>query len=203
MVTVIGIAGGSGSGKSTLGERIELALGRSSCLLVSQDDYYHDLSHQSPESRAAANFDHPDSVDSELLAMHLAALRRGEAIESPSYDFARHIRLPEGGRVASRPVILVEGTLVFVWPQIVEQMDLKIFVEAPSDVRLARRVRRDIAERGRDVDSVLKQYLATVRPMHDRYAGPSEASADLVVPGWGDNRAVVEFLAAALNVRGG
>jgi uridine kinase len=197
-VTIVGIAGGTGSGKSTLGRRLVQAIGPEHCALIAQDNYYHDLSHLSVADRAAVNFDHPDSVDHLLLAEHLRALRQGEPAAVPAYDFAHHVRVQAPGPVLPRPVVLVEGILVLVWAEVSRLMDVKIYVDAPSDVRLARRVRRDIVERGREVDGVLAQYLSTVRPMHDRYSGPSVADADLVVPGIGDNEVVVRLLARAL-----
>ena len=194
---MVGIAGGTGSGKSTLGRRLAHALGDERCGVVTQDNYYRDLSGLSLEARAKVNFDHPDSIDSELLVGHVRALKADEPIVMPRYDFARHIRARGGTEVPSRPVILVEGILVFVWPKLASLMDVKIFVQAPADVRLSRRVRRDIVDRGRDVDSVLAQYLATVRPMHERFVGPSLEVADLVVQGVGDNHVVVRLLAKA------
>jgi len=197
-VTVVGIAGGTGSGKSTLGRRLVKAIGPERCALIAQDNYYHDLSHLSVEDRAAVNFDHPSSVDHGLLAEHLRILRQGEPVAMPGYDFARHVRIPAEASLRPCPVILVEGILVLVWPEVSSLMDVKIFVEAPPDVRLARRVRRDIVERGREVDGVLAQYLATVRPMHDLYSGPSVVDADFIVPGIGDNEVVVRLLAKAI-----
>lgn len=201
MTTVFGIAGGTGSGKSTLARRLVAALGEDLCAVVTQDNYYRDVSTLSVTARAKVNFDHPNSIDSDLLARHLQTLRAGEPITMPRYDFARHIRASGGVQVEPRPVVLVEGILVFVWPEVAAQMDVKVYVQAPDDVRLARRVRRDIVERGRDVDGVLNQYLATVRPMHDLYAGATRHAADLIVPGEGDNQVVVRLLVDALRHR--
>lgn len=195
---LVGIAGGTGSGKSTLARRIAWAVGPERIAVVTQDNYYHDLSELSYEARTKVNFDHPDSIDSNLLATHLSELRAGKAIEMPRYDFARHTRASGGNLVEPRPVILLEGILVFVWPRVSELLDLRIFVDTASDIRLIRRMRRDIADRGRDVDSVLGQYQSTVRPMHEEYVAPSRASADLIVPGHGDNGVVVRLLATAL-----
>lgn len=198
MPILVGIAGGTGSGKSTLARRLSRALGESLCAVVSQDNYYRDLSGLSLEARARVNFDHPDSIDSELLARHLTMLKAEQTVVSPRYDFSRHMRSHGGQPVEARPVVLVEGILVLVWPEVAEQLDVKIFVETPHDVRLARRVQRDIANRGRDVEGVLRQYLETVRPMHESYVDPSRSAADLVVPGEGDNLVAVRVLARAL-----
>jgi uridine kinase len=198
MPHLIGIAGGTASGKSTLARRIARALTDTRCATVSQDNYYRDLSGLSVEARAAVNFDHPESIDALLFAEHLRELRAGRAVTAPRYDFAHHARLSEGEVIEPRPVILVEGILVFVFPEVVEQLDVKIYVHTPDDIRLARRVQRDITERGRDVDGVLQQYLHTVRPMHETYGHDSRRQADLIVPGSGDNQTVVRMLARAL-----
>jgi uridine kinase len=195
---VVGIAGGTGSGKTTLARRLARRVGEARCVLLSQDNYYRDLGHLSAGARARVNFDHPDSIDHELLVAHLRELREGRDVVAPRYDFARHARAIGGGEpVPSRDLIIIEGILVFVWPELASLMDLRVFVDAPADLRLLRRVRRDIADRGRDLDSVLDQYRETVRPMHEAYVGPSRERADLVVPGEGDNQVVVHFLSTA------
>ncbi len=195
---VVGIAGGTGSGKSTLARRLARRMGESRCALVSQDNYYRDLAHLSVAARGRVNFDHPDSIDSALLVSDVRALKRGETVTIPRYDFARHSRAPDGIEVAAREVILIEGILVLTWPELVAEMDIKIFVDTPDDIRLLRRMRRDIADRGRDMDGVLGQYQDTVRPMHDVFVRPSRDRADLVVPGEGDNQVVVRFLSTAM-----
>jgi len=195
---VVGIAGGTGSGKSTLARRLARRIGQDDCTLVSQDNYYGDLTHLGLQARARVNFDHPESIDADLLIDHVTRLKRGEGVVTPRYDFSRHARMSEGIDLPSRGVILVEGILVLVWPALTELMDVKIFVETPDDIRLLRRMRRDIADRGRDVDSVLGQYEETVRPMHNEFVSPSRGLADLIVPGEGDNQIVVKFLAVAL-----
>ncbi|TNF31435.1 MAG: uridine kinase [Deltaproteobacteria bacterium] len=195
---VVGIAGGTGSGKSTLARRLARRIGQDDCTLVTQDNYYGDLTHLGMAARARVNFDHPESIDADLLIDHVTRLKRGESVVTPRYDFSRHARLSEGVELPSRGVILVEGILVLVWPALAKLMDVKIFVETPDDIRLLRRMRRDIADRGRDVDSVLGQYEETVRPMHDQFVRPSRGLADLIVPGEGDNQIIVKFLAVAL-----
>ena len=195
---VVGIAGGTGSGKTTLARRLARRVGEDRCALVSQDNYYRDLAHLSVAARSRVNFDHPDSIDSDRVLTDIRALKRGETVTIPRYDFARHTRAPTGIEVAAREVILVEGILVLVWPELVAEMDIKIFVETPDDIRLLRRMRRDIADRGRDVDGVLGQYQDTVRPMHDAFVRPSRDRADLIVPGEGDNQVVVRFLSTAM-----
>lgn len=195
---VVGIAGGTGSGKSTLARRLARRVGEDRCALVSQDNYYKDLGHLSVAARSRVNFDHPDSIDSDRLLADLKTLKRGESVLMPRYDFSRHARAPSGIEVPAREVILVEGILVLVWADLVAEMDIKIFVETPDDIRLLRRMRRDIADRGRDVDGVLGQYQDTVRPMHDLFVRPSRDRADLIVPGEGDNQVVVRFLSTAM-----
>jgi uridine kinase len=198
MPHLIGIAGGTASGKSTLARRLARALGVQRCATVSQDNYYRDLSGLSVEARATVNFDHPESVDAALFAEQLLALRDGHTVKAPRYDFARHARMSGGETIEPRPVILVEGILVLVFPEVIDLLDVKIYVETPDDIRLARRVQRDIAERGRDVDGVLRQYLETVRPMHEQFGHRSRKAADLIVPGSGNNQTVVKMLARAL-----
>lgn len=195
---VVGIAGGTGSGKSTLARRLRWEVGEDRCSVVTQDNYYQDLTELTYEARSRVNFDHPNAIDSALLAEHLQELRAGRSIAMPTYDFSRHVRRQQTVSVEPRPVVLVEGILVFVWPDVAAQVDVKIFVDAADDVRLLRRVRRDIADRGRDLDSVLDQYQSTVRPMHEEYVAPSRAAADLIVAGHGYNDVVVKLLARAL-----
>lgn len=198
MSALIGVAGGTASGKSTLARRIARVLGDTQCAIVSQDNYYRDLSGFSVEARASVNFDHPESIDAVRLAQDLGALRQGESILMPRYDFAHHARLSDGVEVLPKPIIIVEGILVLTFPEISELLDVRIYVDTPDDVRLARRVQRDIMERGRDVDGVIRQYLQTVRPMHEAYGRTAKQAADLIVPGEGDNEVVVRLLAESL-----
>ncbi len=179
---VIGIAGGSGSGKTTIAQALAADLGADNVALILHDSYYRDLSHLSLEKRVEVNYDHPDSLETELLAEHLASMLRDEAIDKPLYDFAIHNRRPETECVEPRPVILVEGVLVLADPGLRELMNLKIFVDTDADIRFMRRLDRDIEERGRTRSSVFEQYLSTVKPMHERFVEPSKAWADLVIP---------------------
>ena len=194
----IGIAGGTGSGKSTVAAKLAAAIPRGRCVVVDHDAYYKDLSHLSPEARAEINYDHPSSLDSALLAEHLAELRAGRAVDLPMYDFATHSRKRETRHVEPAPVILVEGILVFVEAIIRDHLDIKIFVDTDADIRLMRRVRRDLEQRGRTFASVRDQYYATVRPMHIEYVEPSKRWADLIVPEGGDNRVALDVLLGAL-----
>jgi uridine kinase len=181
---VIGIAGGSGSGKTSLARAVFARLGGpEECVILDHDSYYRDLSQLPAASRAEANFDHPESLESDLLARHLAELRAGRAIARPCYDFASHARLPTTWRVEPRPVIVCEGILLLAVPELQASFDLRVFLDTPADVRVLRRLHRDVVERGRTLASVTQQYLDTVRPMHERFVEPARASADLVL-GW-------------------
>lgn len=195
---VIGIAGGTGSGKTTVAHTLAGAIPSARCVVIEHDAYYRDLSHLAPAARAAINFDHPESLDSGLLAEHLAGLRAGRAVDVPIYDFVTHTRRAETRRVAPAPVIVVEGILVFVEPLVRDQLDIKIFVDTDADIRLMRRIRRDLEQRGRNFASVREQYYATVRPMHLEYVEPSKRWADLIIPEGGDNRIAVDVLLGRL-----
>ncbi|MBT8198393.1 MAG: uridine kinase [Acidimicrobiia bacterium] len=178
---VIGIAGGSGSGKSTIVEAIGDATG-GQVGLMEHDAYYRDNAHLDFEQRAAINYDHPDSLESELLVEHLAALRSGMSVDKPVYDFSTHLRTGETARVTPAPVVIVEGILVLVEPDLRRMMDLKIFIDTDPDIRLLRRLQRDIEERGRDLESIIAQYEGTVRPMHLQFVEPSKRYADIIIP---------------------
>lgn len=177
----IGIGGGSGSGKTTVAEALVDRLERR-VVLVQHDAYYRHSPHLTFEDRSRVNYDHPDSLETELLVEHLATLRDGRAVDRPVYDFAAHLRASEVVQVEPAPVILVEGILVLAEPHLRSELDLKIFVDTDPDVRLARRVQRDIEERGRTLDSVIEQYFSTVRPMHLEFVQPSMRYADLIIP---------------------
>src|SRR5678815_4482419 len=179
---VVGIAGGTGSGKTTVAHRLAGAMPPGRCAMIEHDAYYRDQGHLAPDERAAINYDHPSALESALLAEHLRELRAGRAVEVPIYDFATHTRRRDTRTVAPARVILVEGILVFAEPALREQMDIKIFVDTDADIRLMRRIRRDLEERGRTFQSVRDQYHATVRPMHLEYVEPSKRWADLIIP---------------------
>jgi len=177
----IGLAGGSGSGKTTIAEEVVESL-EGNVAVVHHDAYYRHLPELTFEERSRVNYDHPGSLETELLIEHLEALRSGQAIEQPVYDFAQHLRSDETIRVGPAPVVLVEGILVLSEPELRSELDLKIFVDTDADLRLARRLERDITERGRSVESVIAQYFATVRPMHLEHVEPSRRYADLIIP---------------------
>jgi uridine kinase len=195
---LIGVAGGTGSGKTTVARQIHEALPAGHCARVDHDSYYRDLSHRPFEERVTVNFDHPDSLENELLASHLATLRGGETIEKPVYDFATHTRAAETTEVNPSPVIIVEGILVLANPAIRAQLDVKIFVDTDADVRVFRRIRRDMDERGRSFDDIRNQYYETVRPMHLEFVAPSRAHADIIIPEGGRNRVAIGFMVRAL-----
>ena len=197
-VLVIGIAGGTGSGKSTIAKKIAAMLPENGAALLEYDAYYHDFSALPLEERARLNFDHPDALESALLAAHLASLKAGRDIEVPIYDFKAYRRLPETRRVAAAPVVIVEGILLFVEERLRALMDIKIFVDTDADIRVFRRIRRDLEHRGRTFESVREQYYHSVRPMHLQFVEPSKRWADLIIPEGGDNRVALEVLAARL-----
>ena len=198
---LIGIAGGTGSGKTTVARRIYDSLHLDSAVFLDHDSYYKDLLHLSLEERAGVNFDHPNSLDNDLLIEHLTALIEGRAIDKPVYDFSRHTRAPDTIRTHSRDVILVDGILLFAEPRLREMFDLRIFVDTDADVRFIRRLRRDLEERGRSLDSVIEQYLTTVRPMHFEFVEPSKRYADVIIPRGGQNRAGIDVVAARIRER--
>lgn len=194
----IGVAGGSGSGKTTVSRRIQEMVGGEHIAYLQHDNYYHDHSHLTPEARALVNYDHPDSLDTKLLIEHLALLREGKPIEMPLYDFTQHARLSESRLMLPTRIVLVEGILIFVEKELRELLDLRIFVDADADIRFIRRLRRDMIERGRSLDSIVKQYMATVRPMHMEFVEPSKRYAHVIVPEGGDNRVAMEMIASGL-----
>jgi uridine kinase len=198
---VIGIAGGSGSGKTTVARRIYESLHLDAAVFLDQDSYYQDLGHLSLDERRQVNFDHPDSLDNDLLIAHIEALARGEPIEKPTYDFRRHTRMRETVRVEPRAVVMVDGILLFTERRLRVLFDLKIFVDTEGDVRFIRRLRRDIEERGRSMENVIEQYLSTVRPMHFEFVEPSKRYADIILPRGGHNLAGIEAVAARLRER--
>ncbi|MBK7198814.1 MAG: uridine kinase [Myxococcales bacterium] len=194
----IGIAGGTGSGKSTVAAKLAGAAPPGRCVVVDHDSYYRDQSHLTPAARAELNYDHPSSLDSGLLAEHLRELKAGRAVDVPNYDFVTHTRKRETRRVEPAPMVIVEGILVFVEAPVRDQLDIKIFVDTDADIRLMRRIRRDLEQRGRSFQSVRDQYYATVRPMHIEYVEPSKRWADLIVPEGGDNKVALDVLLGTL-----
>ncbi|KAF0690125.1 Aste57867_18450 [Aphanomyces stellatus] len=196
-ILVIGVCGGSGSGKTTLSREIINDIGEGGVSYLSHDFYYKDLSHLSLEQRAEHNFDHPDALDTALLVEHLGKLKEGIACDIPMYDFTTHSRCPDTQYMAPKSVILVEGILLFTDPDLVDLMDIKVFVETPSDVRFIRRLKRDIKERGRTAESVIEQYMTTVRPMHLLFVEPSKRVADILVP-VGVNAVALELILSRL-----
>ncbi len=198
---VIGIAGGTGSGKSTVARRVAEALRRSSVAFVDMDAYYRNFAHLPMAERRRVNWDHPDAFDLDLFADHLARLARGEPVEKPVYDFVEHVRAPGTVTVAPADVVVIDGILLFVDPRVRELCDVKVYVDADADVRLVRRLRRDIAHRGRPLDEILEQYLATVRPMHLQFVEPSKRYADVIVPRGGHNAVATEMIVAKIQRR--
>lgn len=192
---IIGIAGGSGSGKTTVARSLIDLIGPERIAYLEHDNYYRDLSHLSVEERAVVNFDHPDSFETSLMVEHIKALKAGETINKPMYSYKHHARTEEVIPVISQPLIIVEGILVLENPDLRSIMDVKIFVDTEDDVRLVRRLRRDIAERGRSLEHVLSQYEATVRPMHLTFVLPSRRYADVIVPRGGGNTVAIQMVA--------
>jgi len=195
---IVGIAGGSGSGKTTLVREILKLLPGQSVVVIPQDAYYKDNSQLSLEERRRINYDHPGSIDTDLLVRHLAALKAGRAIERPTYDFTTYTRRPETVHVEPTDVIIVEGILILENRRLRELMDLKLFVDTDADIRFIRRLTRDIQERGRTLDSVIQQYTETVRPMNLEFVEPSKRHADVIIPEGGLNEAAIAMIAARL-----
>ena len=195
---VIGIAGGSGSGKTTVAQEILNRVGPSRIAFLQHDAYYKDLSGLPPTQRAAINFDHPNSLETELLIAHIESLKKNQAVSVPIYDFSNHSRTEKSFEVLPRGVILVEGILIFAERDLRELFDVKIFVDTDDDVRLIRRMQRDISERGRTAETVIKQYMSTVRPMHLEFVEPSKRYADVIIPEGGHNTAALDMVVARI-----
>lgn len=191
----IGVAGGTGSGKTTVSNQILERVGHKHIAYLPHDAYYKDLSHLSKQERAQINFDHPDSLDTELLVEHVKQLQQNLPVEIPTYDFTRHMRLEETETVSAQPIILVEGILIFSEADLRKLFDIKIYVDTDADIRFIRRLKRDITERGRSADSVIEQYLSTVRPMHLKFVEPSKRYADVIVPEGGFNWVAIDMIA--------
>jgi uridine kinase len=179
---IIGICGGTGSGKTTIARKIVEEVGVENVILLEQDSYYRNLIDMPLDERHLANFDHPDSIDSDMLVGHVKRLKDGLDVERPVYDFKTHTRSSEISVLHPRPVVMVEGILIFAEPRIRELLDIRVFVDTPDDIRFIRRLQRDIRERGRTTESVIEQYFATVRPMHMEFVEPSKRFADVIVP---------------------
>jgi len=195
---LIGLAGGTGSGKTTVANAIVKRVGEERIAILSHDSYYRDFVDLPKDILDRQNFDHPDSLESELLVRHLKALKQGMVVETPIYDFKVHRRAAESRRVEPRKVILVDGILIFAEAELRKLFDVKIYVDTDADIRLIRRLKRDIAERGRSVESVVSQYESTVRPMHMEFVEPSKRYADLIIPEGGENTVALDFLFARL-----
>ena len=191
---LIGLAGGTGSGKTSIAKAIKREIGDDGVVIVEQDSYYHNLAHLPINERARINFDHPDSIDFDLMRNNLEALQRFEAVELPIYDYTTHTRKEETRNISGHRLIILEGILVLFDQAIRDLMDIKIYVDTPADVRFIRRMIRDVKERDRSFDAVVDQYYATVRPMHDQFVEPTKRFADIIVPEGGYNRVAIDLL---------
>jgi len=191
----IGVAGGSGSGKTTVSRQILERVGHHHIAYLAHDAYYKDLSHLTLEERHHVNYDHPDSLDTDLLIQHIKQLKAGREVQVPVFDFTQHLRKKEWILVRPQPIILVEGILIFSNHELLDLLDIKIFVDTDADIRFIRRLRRDIDERGRTADSVIHQYLTTVRPMHLKFVEPSKRYADVIIPEGGYNWVAIDMVA--------
>lgn len=196
---LIGIAGGTGSGKSTVVNEIYNALPKESIAKIEQDSYYKDQSSLSYEERIKTNYDHPDAFDTELLISHLEDLINGKSIEKPVYDFEKYNRASATVKVDAKDIIIVEGLMILLEPKIREMLDIKLFVDTDADVRITRRLQRDIKERGRTIDSVIDQYLNVVRPMHLQFVEPTKRYADLIIPEGGYNKVAIDIMVVKVN----
>ena len=195
---ILGIAGGTGSGKTTVAEKIARALPEGRAVVIQHDWYYLDRSHLSPEERALINFDEPAALDNGRLLEDLAALREGRAAACPQYDFATHTRHRDARLVPPHPIVVVEGILLFAIPAVCDAFDLRLFVDTDDDIRLLRRIRRDIEERGRDIGSIEAQYRKSVRPMHELHVAPSRRHAHLIIPEGGENEPALDVIVGKL-----
>jgi len=198
---IIGICGGTGSGKTTIARKIVEAVGARNVVLVEQDSYYRNLADMPLDERKQANFDHPDSLDSDMLVNHILRLKQGLEIEMPLYDFKTHTRSDKIETIKPRPVVIVEGILIFAEPRVLDLLDVRIFVDTPDDIRLLRRLRRDHDERGRTYERTMDQYQRTIRPMHFEFVEPSKRHADIIIPEGGQIGVSVEFLCGLVRER--
>ncbi len=195
---VIGIAGGTGSGKTTVAEKIAESLPPDRAVVIQHDWYYLDRSHLTEQARALVNFDEPDALDNARLLSDLQALKAGQPAVCPQYDFATHTRLRDGQAIAPRPIVIVEGILIFAVPAVRDAFDLRLFVDTDDDIRLLRRIRRDIEGRGRDIASIEAQYRKSVRPMHQLHVAPSRRYAHLIIPEGGENAPALDVIVGRL-----
>ena len=191
---IIGICGGTGSGKTTIARAIVEAVGALNVVLIEQDSYYRNLADMPLDERHQANFDHPDSLDSDMLVNHLLRLKQGLVVEMPLYDFKTHTRSDEIEIIEPKPVVIVEGILIFAEPRVLDLLDVRVFVDTPDDIRLMRRLKRDHDERGRTYERTLDQYARTIRPMHFEFVEPSKRHADIIIPEGGQMGVSVDFL---------
>lgn len=191
---LIGIAGGTGSGKTTLANKLIDSFGDDEVSVLRHDNYYKRHDEMNYEERSRLNYDHPDAFDTELLCEHIKALKVGEAVSMPVYDYSQHNRSKETILVKPAPVIVLEGILIFAEPELCELMDIKVFVDTDADVRILRRIVRDVKNRGRSLDSVICQYLTTVKPMHEQFVEPSKRRADIIIPEGGENVVALDML---------
>jgi len=196
---IIGVAGGSGSGKTTVVNHIVNSIGEDNIVVLEHDSYYRDLKHLPFEERTKQNFDHPSSLETELLIRHVNALMEGYSVDVPIYDFTKHIRREETEKVHPREIILIDGILIFSEKELRELMDIKLFVDTDDDIRLLRRINRDIIERERSLEGVLEQYEKFVRPMHLEFVEPSKRYADIIIPHGGENQVALEMVNALIN----
>jgi uridine kinase len=195
---IIGVAGGSGSGKTTVSSQIQAMVGVEHIVYLQHDSYYREYDHLTLAQRAQVNYDHPASLETSLLVQHLQELRQGRPVRTPSYDFARYARRAETELVYPAQVILVEGILILGEKELRELMDMRIYVDADADLRFIRRMQRDMRERGRSLESIVTQYLATVRPMHLEFVEPNKRYADVIIPEGGNNRVAMEMVASRI-----
>lgn len=195
---IIGVAGGSGSGKTTVVRHIIDELGEDNILLIQHDSYYHDLAHLTFEERTNQNFDHPSALETDLMIRHLKALKNGDEVEIPVYDFTRHLRRDETRPVEPRKIILIDGILIFTEKKLRELMDIKLYVDTDDDIRLMRRIQRDILERDRSLEKVLTQYQKFVRPMHLEFVEPTKRYADIIIPRGGENQVALNMVNALI-----
>lgn len=191
---LIGIAGGSGSGKTLVARTIVRELGSDRVVIMDQDSYYKNLEDIPMRDRETRNFDHPDAFDNDLLRRHVRELLAGRPIDQPVYDYSAHRRLPETRHVGEHDVIVLEGILIFTDPELLALMDIKLFIDADADVRFIRRLRRDLIERGRSADSIIRQYEESVRPMHLQFVEPSKRHADVIIPEGGHNKVAIDLM---------